>query len=137
MENRGNYSLLGFSCETARKELQRYLDKKGIRLLVIKDAYEIAKGFKNIIQTKSASDYEKNFENRKEVMEYILDYMKQDSIPIEERREFPDRIINLNNLLEGIVNGGEIPEQGIKEGIIFLEEVRDWCKEKVSFGSCH
>jgi len=31
MGNKSDYSLLGFSCETARRELQKYSEKKGFR----------------------------------------------------------------------------------------------------------
>jgi hypothetical protein len=128
MGNKSDYSLLGFSCETARRELQKYSKKKGFRLIVIKDAHRIFESFQNIIQNKPG-EYK---ENRKEIIEYILDYVHQNSIPIEEKREFPKRIVKVNNLLEGIVKGDKIQGQEIQEGIKFLEDIRDWCKEKVS-----
>jgi len=35
-------------------------------------------------------------------------------------------------LLEGIVQGEKVQNQEIQEGIKFLDEILDWCKEKVS-----
>ncbi len=127
MENKSDYSLLGFSCETARKELQKYSKNKGFRIVVIKDAHKISESFQNIIQNKP-----NEYENQKGITEYILDYAHQNSISVEEKRKFPDKIFRLNNLLEGIVQGDKVQNQDIQEGIKFLEEIRDWCKEKVS-----